>query len=134
MFSEKYRYYCLLKTTDLSGKPVHRLLPTHNSCDTAVRCQRFCRLSSLVLHDVTLASRHSRSPLFTACPRYTSLLRNTFSAFFVRDFYHVRSYPYTYLRLTLHGLRNSYNSSSPNQSSSKRTDIILPTERHSVSK
>lgn len=86
MFSEKYRYYCLLKTTDLSGKPVHRLLPTHNSCDTAVRCQRCCRLSSLVPHDVTVASRHSRSPLFTACPRYTSLLRNTFSAFFVRDF------------------------------------------------
>lgn len=95
MFSEKYRYYCLLKTTDLSGKPVHRLLPTHNSCDTAVRCQRCCRLSSLVLHDVTVASRHSRSPLFTACPRYTSLLRNTFSAFFVRDFYDVRSYPFT---------------------------------------
>lgn len=93
MFNNKYVYYCLLKPTNLSGICIlrfpHIILATPR-LDVRVRLFSPC---SLVLHDATFASRHPRSPLFTACLRYTSVIINIFTAFFVRDFYHVQLYP-----------------------------------------
>lgn len=139
MFSEKYRYYCLLITTDLSGKPVHRLLPTHNSCDTAVRCQRCCRLSSLRvllscsttwrLRAVTRDLRYLlRVPATLRCSEILSL--HSLSATSITCG-HILTRTYV-LPFTDYGILTTLH--PQNQSSSKRTDIILPTERHSVSK